>query len=346
MKETSLMISPSEQRRRRRSILVISILFIGIIIAFLISMNTGVIRMSPLDVLKTLFGLGTAQQHLVLFDFRLPRIIISILIGMGLAVSGAVLQALTRNALADPGIIGINSGAGMVILLYVAFYTTPAAAPVYLLPILAWAGGGIAALLVFIISYRKHKGLSSNRLILNGVAISSGFSAVTILVSLRINPEQYQFVATWIAGSIWSKDWNYVSALLPFIVILLPFVYFKSQTINVLNLGAPLATGLGAAVAKQQIWLLAAAVGLASSCVAVSGSIGFVGLIAPHLARRLIGQRYQTLLPATALVGGLLVLVADTLGRWILQPAEIPTGIVVAVIGAPYFLYLMFRTKG
>ncbi|MCM3629588.1 iron ABC transporter permease [Paenibacillus glycanilyticus] len=344
MKATA--ISPAEMRRRRRGAMVISIMFIGIIVAFLISMNTGVIRMSPLDVLQTLLGQGTDQQHLVLFDFRLPRIIISILIGMGLAVSGAVLQALTRNALADPGIIGINSGAGMVILLYVAFYKTPASAPVYLLPILAWAGGGIAALLVFVISYRKHKGLSSNRLILNGVAISSGFSAVTILVSLRINPEQYQFVSTWLAGSIWSKDWNYVGALLPFIVILLPFVYFKSQTINILNLGAPLATGLGAAVAKQQIWLLAAAVGLASSCVAVSGSIGFVGLIAPHLARRLVGQRYQTLLPATALAGGLLVLVADTLGRWILQPAEIPTGIVVAVIGAPYFLYLMFRTKG
>ncbi|WP_336775811.1 FecCD family ABC transporter permease [Paenibacillus sp. MMO-58] len=339
-------ISLTELRRKRRSTLVISVMLIGILAAFLISMNTGVIRMSPLDVVKTLFGFGTAQQHLVLFDFRLPRIVISILIGMGLAVSGAVLQALTRNALADPGIIGINSGAGMVILLYVAFYSSPTAAPAYLLPILAWLGGGVAALLVFIISYRKHKGLSSNRLVLNGVAISSGFSAVTILVSLRINPEQYQFVSTWIAGSIWSKDWSYVTALLPFIVVLLPFVYFKSQTINVLNLGAPLATGLGAAVAKQQIWLLAAAVGLASSCVAVSGSIGFVGLIAPHLARRLVGQRYQILLPATALAGGLLVLVADTLGRWILQPSEIPTGIVVAVIGAPYFLYLMFRTKG
>ncbi|MCK9858355.1 iron ABC transporter permease [Paenibacillus sp. ATY16] len=340
------MISLAEVRRKRRNTLVISVMLIGILAAFLISMNTGVIRMSPLDVVKTLFGFGTARQHLVLFDFRLPRIIISILIGMGLAVSGAVLQALTRNALADPGIIGINSGAGMVILLYVAFYSSPTAAPAYLLPILAWLGGGVAALLVFIISYRKHKGLSSNRLVLNGVAISSGFSAVTILVSLRINPEQYQFVSTWLAGSIWSKDWSYVTALLPFIVVLLPFVYFKSQTINVLNFGAPLATGLGAAVAKQQIWLLAAAVGLASSCVAVSGSIGFVGLIAPHLARRLVGQRYQILLPATALTGGLLVLVADTLGRWILQPSEIPTGIVVAVIGAPYFLYLMFRTKG
>jgi iron complex transport system permease protein len=340
------LISSVEQKRRRRAILVMSILIVGILIAFLISMNTGVIRLTPLDVLKTLFGMGTAQQHLVLFDFRLPRIIISILIGMGLAISGAVLQALSRNALADPGIIGINSGAGMVILLYVAFYTTPAAAPVYLLPILAWLGGGIAAFLVFVISYRRHKGISSNRLILNGVAISSGFSAVTILVSLRINPEQYQFVATWIAGSIWSKDWNYVYALLPFIIILMPYVFFKAQTINVLNLGAPMATGLGAAVARQQIWLLAAAVGLASSCVAVSGSIGFVGLIAPHLARRLVGNRYQVVLPATALAGGFLVLVADTLGRWVLQPTEIPTGIVVAVIGAPYFLYLMFRTKG
>ena len=339
-------LTPEELRKRKKSYVVVAVLFAAIVLAFIWSMNTGFIRLSPFDLLRTLFGGGTAQQQLILFDFRLPRIVISILIGAGLAISGAILQALSRNDLADPGIIGINSGAGLVILIFVAFYSSATAAPAFLLPLLAWVGGGAAALFVFVLSYRKHQGLSTNRLILNGVALNSGISAVTIVLTLRINPEQYQFVATWMAGSIWGKNWTYVLALLPFILILLPFVFFKARTLNVLNLGPQLATGLGAFVSREQVVLLAAAVGLAGSCVAVSGSIGFVGLIAPHLARRLVGRRYQILLPATALTGSLLVLAADTLARWILQPTEIPTGIVVAVLGAPYFLYLLFRTRG
>ncbi|MBB3111389.1 iron complex transport system permease protein [Paenibacillus phyllosphaerae] len=128
--------------------------------------------------------------------------------------------------------------------------------------------------------------------------------------------------------------------------MLLPIVFYKAQSLNVLNLGESTANGLGMRVPREQIILLAAAVGIAGSCVAVSGGIGFVGLIAPHLARRLTGPRFQTLAPTAALIGALLVLTADTIGRWILQPSEIPAGIVVAVIGAPYFLYLLARSRG
>ncbi|RKP47950.1 iron ABC transporter permease [Cohnella endophytica] len=338
-------LSPEELRKRRRNSMIVVLLAASIVLAFVLSMNTGFIRLSPLDLIRTIFGGGTRQQNLILFDFRLPRIVISVLIGAGLAVSGCIMQAISRNALADPGILGINAGAGMVILVFVAFYPTAAAAPAYVLPLLAWGGAGIAALLVFAMSFRKHRGLSSNRLLMNGIAVNSGISAVTIVLILRINPQQYQFVATWMAGSIWGKDWSFVLALLPFILILLSYVFYKALTINVLSLGNALATGLGASINREQLLLLAAAVGLAGSCVAVSGSIGFVGLIAPHLARRLVGRRHQILLPATALSGALLVLVADTLARWALQPTEIPTGIVVAVIGAPYFLYLLVRSK-
>ncbi|NBD27122.1 FecCD family ABC transporter permease [Paenibacillus glycinis] len=337
--------TPAELRRRKRNAVTVASLLALIVLAFILSMNTGFIRLSPLDLLRTLFGSGTDQQHLILFDFRLPRIVISLLIGAGLAVSGSVLQAISRNALADPGILGINAGAGLAVLVFVAFYSSAASAPAYLLPILAWAGAGVAALLVFMISYRKHTGLSSNRLLMNGIAINSGISALTIVISLRLNPDQFQFVSTWMAGSIWGKDWSFVTALLPFIVVLLPYVFYKAHTVNVLSLGNSMATGLGAFVNREQVLLLAAAVGLAGSCVAVSGSIGFVGLITPHLARRLVGSRFQILLPATALAGALLVLVADTLGRWVLQPSEIPAGLVVAVIGAPYFLYLLVRSR-
>ncbi|MBO9608481.1 MAG: iron ABC transporter permease [Paenibacillaceae bacterium] len=334
-----------QARRRSRNTLAIAVLAALIVICFLVSMNIGVIRLAPLDVLRTLFGMGTHKEHLILFDFRLPRIVISLLIGTGLAVSGCIMQGISRNALADPGILGINAGAGLVVMLFISFYPTTGAAPVFLLPILAWVGAGLTAALIFTLSYKRHVGLSPTRLLLTGVAVAAGISAAMIVLTIRLSPEKYQFVATWLAGSIWGSNWSFVLALLPFLVVLLPFVFYKASVLNVLNLGDQTATGLGAPVQREQLLLLAAAVGLAGSCVAVSGGIGFIGLICPHLARRLVGSKHQLLLPASALTGSLLVIASDTVGRWIVQPSEIPTGIVVAVLGAPYFLYLLTRSK-
>nr|WP_194230772.1 iron ABC transporter permease [Paenibacillus donghaensis] len=338
-------MSPEDWRKQKRDITVMISLGLLIVMAFVLSMNSGFIRLSPLDTLRTLFGGGTAKEELILFDFRLPRIVISVLIGAGLAVSGCIMQGISRNALADPGILGINAGAGLVVLLFVAFYPTTGAAPVFMLPILAWIGAGLTAALIFSLSYKRHKGLLPTRLLLTGIAIAAGISAATIVLTLRISPEKYQFVATWMAGSIWGTNWKFVLALLPFIAILLPFVFYKARTMNVLNLGESMAIGLGTRVSREQIVLLAAAVGLAGSCVAVSGGIGFVGLIGPHVARRLVGPKHQALLPTSALTGSLMVIVADMLGRLILQPSEIPVGIIVAIIGAPYFLYLLARSS-
>lgn len=345
MMETSNGMSLKDKRKQQHNIAVLLILGLLIIIAFVLSMNTGFIRLSPLDTIRTLFGRGTEKEELILFQFRLPRIVISVLIGAGLAVSGCIMQGISRNALADPGILGINAGAGLVVLIFVAYYPNMGTASIFLLPVLAWIGAGVTAAIIFSLSYKRHKGLLPTRLLLTGVAVAAGISAATIVITLRINPEKYQFVATWMAGSIWGTNWKFVLALLPFIVILLPFVFSKARTMNVLNLGEMTATGLGAKVSKEQIVLLAAAVGLAGSCVAVSGGIGFVGLIGPHLGRRLVGPKHQALLPASALIGSLMVIVADMLGRLILQPSEIPAGIIVAIVGAPYFLYLLSRSR-
>ncbi|MDQ6421303.1 iron ABC transporter permease [Paenibacillus sp. LHD-117] len=334
-----------EKKRRNRSILVMNVLGALIVIAFVISMNTGVIALSPKELFLTLFGQGTDRQELVLFEFRLPRIVIAMLIGAGLALSGCIMQGISRNALADPGILGINAGAGLVVMLYVSYFPTTVNVPVFFLPLLAFGGAALTALLIYVLSYKKHEGIMPTRLILTGVAIAAGISAAMIVLTLRLNPEKYQLVATWLAGSIWGTSWKFVLALLPWILILLPYVFIKAQTMNVLNLSDATARGLGAHVSREQLKLLAASVALAAACVAVSGGIGFVGLIAPHLAKRLVGPKHQGLLPASALIGALLVLAADTIGRWILQPSEVPTGIVTAVIGAPYFLYLMARSK-
>lgn len=339
------MLSQYQTRKRNKAFAVMTILAILIFIAFIISMNTGYIRLSPSDLLMTLIGSGTDKQSLILFEFRLPRIVISLLIGAGLAVSGCIIQGISRNALAEPGILGINAGAGLMVMLFISFYPSTSAAPVFLLPVLALLGASVTAALIFALSYKRHKGLSPTRIVLTGIAVAAGMSAAMIVLTLKLSPDKYQFVATWLAGSIWGTNWKFVLSLLPWIAILIPYVFYKARVMNVLNLGEELAKGLGAPVAKEQLKLLAAAVGLAASSVAVSGGIGFVGLIGPHLARRLVGPKHEMLLPTSALTGALLVIVADTIGRWIMQPSEIPTGIVVAVIGAPYFLYLLARSK-
>lgn len=338
-------LTASQQKTRKKNLFILSILTILIIVTFIISMNTGVIKLTPMEVLSTLFGQGDAQQQLILFEFRLPRIIVAVLVGMGLAISGAILQGISRNALADSGILGINAGAGLMVMLFISFFPATAAAPVFLLPVLAFIGSGMTAILIYALSYKRHEGITPMRLLLTGIAVAAGISSAMIVLTLRLSPENYQFVATWLAGSIWGSNWKFVLALLPWLVVLLPFVYSKSRVLNVLNLGELTAVGLGASIEKERRWLLAASVGLAGASVSVSGGIGFVGLIAPHLARQLVGAKHQILLPASALVGGLLVLMADTIGRSLLEPSEIPAGIVVAVLGAPYFLYLLARLK-
>lgn len=338
-------LTPSQIKLRRKNISIMVILIVLIFITFIISMNTGVIKLTPLDIFWTLLGQGDAQQQVILFEFRLPRIVIAVFVGMGLAISGAILQGVSKNALADPGILGINAGAGLAVMLYVSFFPITKAAPVYLLPVLAFIGAGLTAVIIYTLSYRRHEGITPMRLILTGVAVAAGISSAMIVLTLRLSPENYQFVATWLAGSIWGSNWLSVFSLLPWLVILLPFVFVKATVLNVLNLGELTAVGLGASIEKERRWLLVAAVGLAGASVSVSGGIGFVGLIAPHLARQLVGAKHQFLLPTAALLGGFLVLMADTVGRSILEPSEIPTGIVVAVIGAPYFLYLLARLK-
>ncbi|RIX60274.1 iron ABC transporter permease [Paenibacillus nanensis] len=335
----------SEAQMRRRTYLVASILAALIIIVFFISMNTGQIKLSPQEVISSLFGAGTKQQELILWEFRLPRIVISVLIGAGLAISGCILQGITRNALADPGILGINSGAGLVIALFIAYVPLTTAVPVFLLPLMAFLGAAATAALIYALAYKKRDGISTSSLLLTGIAVTAGINAAMIVLTLRLNPADFQRIATWLAGSIWGTTWKFVFALLPWIVLLIPYVLYKARTLDVLNLGETTATGLGAPVKREQLLLIAASVALAGASVAVSGGIGFVGLIGPHLARRLVGPRHRYLMPVTALTGALLVLIADTVGRVILHAGEVPTGIVVAVIGAPYFLYLMARSK-
>ena len=316
-----------------------------LVISFIISMNTGYTKLTPMDTLRTLFGGGTAKEILILFDFRLPRIVISMLVGSGLALSGCIIQGISKNALADPGLLGINAGAGLMVILYVMFFGAQSFLSVFTLPFLALAGAGVTARVIYALAYKKEEGIAPMRLILTGVAIQAGISALTTLLVVKLDDDQFGFVATWQAGSIWGSNWKFVMALLPWLLLLIPYVLYKARVLDVLNMGDDVACSLGANVEHERRWFLTASVALAASCVAVSGSISFVGLIAPHLSRRLVGPKHSILLPTCALTGAVLVSVADTIARVIVQPSEIPTGIMVAIIGAPYFLYLLAKSR-
>lgn len=338
-------IEAQKRKTATRNRLILISFAVLLLLSFFISMNTGYTKLAPSDTFRTLFGGGNQTENMILFSFRLPRIIVSILVGAGLALSGCIIQGVSKNALADPGLLGINAGAGLMVILYILLFGADTMASVFTLPFLALLGAGATAIVIYVLAYKKDEGIAPMRLILTGIAVQAGISALTTVLVIRLDETQFDFVANWQAGSIWGSNWRFVLSLLPWLLCLFPYVLCKARTLDVLNIGDDVAKSLGAPVERERRCLLAAAVALAAACVSVSGGIGFVGLIAPHLARRLVGPRHSILLPTCALAGAVLVSVADTLGRVILQPAELPTGIMVAVIGAPYFLYLLAKSR-
>jgi iron complex transport system permease protein len=334
------MMSLSQKKRvKATTIIMIALL----VIVFIISVSTGFASLTPGELLRTMIGQGTARENLILFEFRLPRIIVAILAGMGLAVSGAILQSITKNPLSDPGILGINAGAGLMVVVYIMFFTIDSSDFLYILPLFALLGGMITAAVIYIMSYIKGEGVEPTRLVLVGVGLAAALYGAMLTLSTRLDMEDYAFIANWMAGRIWGDDWTFVLALLPWILLLIPVAVMKANVLNVLNLHENISIGVGVNVARERIVLIIIAVALASASVAVSGGIAFVGLMAPHIARSLLGPRHQSFLPVAALIGAILLLTADTIGRVILDPSGIPAGIVVTIIGAPYFMYLLAK---
>jgi iron complex transport system permease protein len=334
------MIHPDIIRKQR---IILCILLALIIMTIIVSLGLGYSSLSYDRLIPTLFGQGTFKEDFVLFSVRLPRIIITLLAGMALALSGAILQGITRNDLADPGIIGINSGAGVAIAGFFLFFPIQAGSFVYMLPIVAFVGALVTAGLIYVLSYKKNVGLQPVKLVLVGIGFSMALSGVMIVLISSAERAKVDFIAKWLAGNIWGSDWPFIWALLPWLAILIPFSLYKANRLNLLGLNEPVAIGVGVSIEKERIILLLTAVALAASAVSVTGGIAFIGLMAPHIAKSLVGPRNQLFIPVAILVGGWLLLFADTIGRNIIEPAGIPAGIMVAIIGGPYFMYLLIK---
>ncbi|MFS0775215.1 iron ABC transporter permease [Neobacillus sp. 3P2-tot-E-2] len=334
------MIQPSLIRKQR--IIFISLLAL-ILITLVVGMGLGPASLSYDRLIPALFGQGTFKEEFVLFSVRLPRIIITLLAGMALALSGAILQGITRNDLADPGIIGINSGAGVAVTVFFLFFPIDSGSFVYMLPVVAFVGALLTAVLIYLFAYSKTEGMQPVRLVLIGVGFSMALSGAMIVLISSAERAKVDFIAKWLAGNIWGTDWPFIWALLPWLVVLLPFTLYKANRLNLLSLSEPVAIGVGVSIEKERIVLLITAVALAASAVSVTGGITFIGLMAPHMAKALVGPRNQLFIPIAILIGGWLLVFADTVGRNIMESAGIPAGIMVALIGAPYFVYLLLK---
>ncbi|WP_256762155.1 iron ABC transporter permease [Cohnella sp. WQ 127256] len=327
--------------RKQRLILLVSL---GLIVVTAVaSMGLGYSSLSFDRLIPVLFGHGTFNEDFVLFTVRLPRIVITLLSGMALALAGSILQSVTRNDLADPGLIGINSGAGVAIAVFFLYFPIDVGSFVYVLPLVAFIGAVISAALVYVFAYSRTNGLDPIRLVLVGVGFSLALSGIMIVIISSAERSKVDFIAKWIAGNIWGADWPFIWALLPWLILLIPFTLYKSLRLNLLSLGEASAIGLGLKLERERLVLILTAVAASASAVSVTGGIAFIGLMAPHIAKALVGPRNQLFIPVAVLLGGWLLLLADTIGRNLVDPNGIPAGIMVSLIGGPYFVYLLLK---
>ncbi|CAA9474431.1 MAG: ABC-type Fe3+-siderophore transport system, permease 2 component [uncultured Rubrobacteraceae bacterium] len=325
-----------------RAVVVVSVLGLVALAGIVANVGYGEYPIGPLDVAKTVVGMETADggNSFIVNTLRLPRALVAFAVGAGLAISGAILQGLTRNPLAAPDIVGINAGAALAaVTLIVALPSVPAA----FLPPAAFAGALVVSLLLYALAWRGSS--SSIRLVLIGVGIAAIATSLTTMMITFGEIQQVTQALIWLAGSVYGRSWEQLLPLLPWMAIFVPLAFLRSRHLNALNLGDDVARGLGVRVELERGLLVLTSVALAASSVATAGAIGFVGLMAPHAARQLVGPSHGALLPTAAVTGGMFVVLADGLGRIVFAPAEIPCGIVTAVIGAPYFLYLLYRSR-
>lgn len=324
-----------------RAVFVFVTLGVVALAGVVVNIGVGEYSISPLDVVKTVLGIetGDGTYSFIVNTLRLPRALVAFLVGVALAVSGAILQGLTRNPLAAPDIVGINAGAGLAAVTLIVVFPSVSAA---FIPPAAFVGAVTVAVLLYLLAWRGSS--SPIRLILIGIGLGAVAGAFTTLMITFGEINQVSQALIWLTGSVYGRSWEEVWSFLPWLLVFVPLALFYSRHLNALGLGDDVAKGLGGRVERDRGLLILTSVALAASAVATAGTIGFVAFIAPHIARQLVGPNHGGLLPASAMTGGVIVVLADLIGRTVFAPVEVPAGIVTSIIGAPYFLYLLYRS--
>ncbi|CUH94738.1 putative membrane protein [Propionispora sp. 2/2-37] len=313
------------------------------------SLSYGMIELSFTNVIEILLGIQeTSEYDLLIYDFRLPRLIIAALAGAGLAIAGCLFQGVSRNGLADPGLLGVNSGAGLAIVIFMFFYqgtfTGTDWSAVMVMPFFGLLGGLGSSAAIYLFSWKNNR-LDPQRFLITGIAMASGFTALTLFFTLKMNPADFQAAMVWSLGSLQQANWQYIASVLPWFLLILPVAFQKSRILDLFQLEESTVKSLGISVGKEQAILLLSASALVSACVAVSGSIGFIGLIIPHIAKRLVGVHHEYVLPFAGLLGMIFLVAADFIAKNVFAPAELAVGIVISLLGVPYFIYLLANSR-
>lgn len=314
--------------------LVLTVLLCTLAVFAIISIAIGSAGYTVPQILEALFSSEKSSIKVIVMNLRLPRIILAVLIGASLSASGALLQSVMKNPLADPGTIGVSAGAGTAATTILLLFPHLSAS----VPVFAFGGAALACVLIYSMAWKD--GVDPTRIILSGVAINSVLGAYNSLLQM-MNSDSLEGVLAFMNGSLSGRSWSQVKTLSGYAVIGLILAFFCIRSANALQLGDEMAKSLGVKVNASRILLSAVAAFLAASTVSVAGMIGFVGLVVPHIARILVGSDYKVMLPVSVVLGAVVLLAADTLGRTVVPGMEIPVGIVMAVCGGPFFLYML-----
>lgn len=331
----------------RRSILIVLCTLIICILSLLLSLSIGQKNISVIKVITILLGADESGDSLIVNAIRLPRTLVALFVGISLGLSGAILQGVVKNPLAAPNIIGITDSGSVGALIFLTIFTDPKnnslTTSIFYMPLFAFAGAFLAVLLVYFLAFKK--GVTPYRLILIGIAVSGAAKALTSILIINGPVVFIKEAQLWITGTVYGTNWTHVKLLSLWFLILLILTLFYIRELNIQNFDDSISTGLGSAVEKNRFILMVLSAALASGAVAVGGGISFVGLIAPHISRKLTNSSFENIIPLSALIGGIIVVLSDLAARRLFFPLDLPVGIFTAGIGAPFFIYLLIKNQ-
>ncbi|WP_081957283.1 iron ABC transporter permease [Clostridium sp. HMP27] len=332
----------------KRSALIVLVTIILSLLSLIFSLSIGQKNLSFIEVIKILFDRNlTGGNSLIVNTIRLPRTLVAFLVGGSLGLSGAILQGVVKNPLAAPNIMGITDGGSVGALIFLTLFTDPKnnalTTSIFYMPIFAFAGAFLVVILVYFLSFKK--GVTPYRLILIGIAIAGAAKALTSILIINGPVVFIKEAQLWITGTVYGTNWTHVKLLSIWFLALFLISMIYIRELNMQNLDDSISMGLGSLVEKNRFILMILSAALASGASAVGGGISFVGLIAPHISRKLTNSSFENITPLSTLVGGIIVILSDVAARTLFSPLDLPVGIFTAGIGAPFFIYLLIKNQ-